>query len=1002
MKRKKTFLIIVGVVLLIIIFVSWIIFPGWRDMKFGFYYLILAVLGGVVPIISGIVSIWNDLYGSNKHEKNVIKGVGKIRGSSVIQIADSEHIGTIIGQQNITIYETEEEKLNKESDTQHNVDIVDKKKIPSSHFELLPDYYVVRENLFQKVKEKMGIGKRATKPAKHIVIQGMAGTGKSMLIRGLLEEPSVQENYPDGTLTAFLGPSTNGEKNLEKTLINWIRIFHDEPKEFPTIDGKVEYLRNLISRKRMLIVVDDVWDAESISDLLKIVGHGSTLVITTRSRELAPRLGINKIVVVDKLTENEARELVANRLGNQPEKSEWDHLINKFCHFVHWHALAISLASAQVSVGDIGWEGILDEFEKEQGIKNIDFDDPKTREESVSLTLQLSINTLKDTDKRRYAWLGVFAPGVPFYIEDAASIFPDFNENDNDRKVDFSTGSLEEYTKKLTDLQIKDLRQTFSRFYRKGLVDLEILQNEHLSISLHPLLHDYCVFMLKDMGELKEAFSHQAAVYLISLALISGRETGIDYWHQHGELALNRAWQSIKNPSNELISGSDIFLIGSITYLGKYWIRRGEYDKAIDWIRRILLLDSDKSSDSVLELKLILSSAHIELGQYEIAKTILDELAEMDLRDSDRVTLLNSWGEYHLNKKNKKEAIDIIEELVDLTQKVEDRETEGMAYGNLGIAYLLNEMPEEAIEAFKLALKIGEEIKDSRGIGKRMGNLAMAHHMMASKNLRIAARLNKESLDAARYYGDIKSQGIHTFILAQISMQLGRFELARVCAEEAKELFESIGSPNSKGADLLLGRLDGTIKDRNEFIPPHKLLEYTEAACNGDRISEFYLKEYFSAVEQNNELVTNDVLRLIRSLMLILSGERDIEKVTKGLTEENIFSVKLLLLRLNDPDQAKFFDGWSMMMMMVLEKDTGAIDVVKKYISYLKMDNNLPNYITSEHIRSLESLIAGERNPDIVSRGLNEFYVYATRNIISQGGKPNPTKDLLAEISAYS
>lgn len=1000
MKRKEIFLIILGLVLLAIIIVSWNSFPGWREMKFGLYYLTVAVLAGALPLVSSFTSILKDLYGRSKQEKNVINGIGDIKDSSVIQVADSKNIGTIIGQQNINIFNRDEDDSKRSNFTQNNIDKDEKGKVHKSDFVLLPDYYVVRADLYKEVKELMGIGEREI-TAKHIVIQGMAGTGKSMLIRGLLEESSVQENYPDGTISAFLGPTTEGEKDLEKILNNWIRIFHDEPKEFPTVDDKMEFLRNVISRKRMLIVVDDVWEVDAISVLLNIIGHGSTIVITTRNRDLAQRLGINKIVVVDKLTEDEARELVVNRLGYQPDKSDWDKLINRYCQCVHWHALAISLASAQVSVGDIGWKDIVEEFEKEQGLRNIDFDDPKTREESVSLTIQISINTLTEKDKRRFAWLGVFAPGIPFYIEDAASIFPDFNENDNHKQEDFPNGSIEKFVNKLTDKQIDDLKKIFSRYYRKGLVEIEILQNGHLSISLHPLLHDFCVSMLKDMGELKEAFTHHALVYTINLALMSGRESGIDYWNQHGELALQRAWHSIKNPSNELISGSDIFLIGSINYLDKYWMKRGEYDKAIDWINRILILDSDKLDDSVLGLKLNLSSAHIELGQYEIAKTILNELTEMDLGESDRLSLLNSWGEYHLNKKNKKEAIDILEELVELSKKVGDRNNEGMAYGNLGNAYLLNDIPEKAIEAFRMALLIGEEIKDLKGIGKRMGNLAMAHHIVATKNLRIAARLNKESLDAARYYGNIKSQGIQTFTLAQISMQLGRFELAKVCAEEAKDLFESIGSPNSKGAEFLLGRLDGTIKDRPDLIPPHNLLEYTEAACNGDKISEFYLREYFEEVDKNKDLVPNDVLKLIRGLWLVLDGERDIDKVSDGLTEENSFSIRLLLMRLNDPDQAKFFDGWSIMMMMALEEEAGAKNVVEEFISGIKMDNNLPGFITNEHIKSLESIIAGERDPDIVSRGLNEFYVYATRNIISKGRKSSRTKELLDELLRY-
>jgi DNA-binding SARP family transcriptional activator/Tfp pilus assembly protein PilF len=147
-------------------------------------------------------------------------------------------------------------------------------------------------------------------------IGGAAGVGKSAL--ALHWAHRVAERFPDGQLYANLrGFDPSG---APVTPVDAIRGFLDAfqvpPAAIPASpQAQVGLYRSLLARRSMLIVLDNARHSEQVRPLLS-AGPGCLVVVTSRSRltGLIASEGAHPITL-DLLTEDEAGELLARRLG---------------------------------------------------------------------------------------------------------------------------------------------------------------------------------------------------------------------------------------------------------------------------------------------------------------------------------------------------------------------------------------------------------------------------------------------------------------------------------------------------------------------------------------------------------------------------------------------------------------------------------------------------------------------------------------------------------------
>jgi tetratricopeptide (TPR) repeat protein len=121
---------------------------------------------------------------------------------------------------------------------------------------------------------------------RRLAVHGLPGVGKSRLLAQLAHLPTVRARFPAGVLWAGLGPQPDSAGILATWGLVLGLSWHDlERLAQPA--ARASALRQLIGDQRLLFILDDVWAADGLADLLAACGPQCAVVIATRRPDLA-------------------------------------------------------------------------------------------------------------------------------------------------------------------------------------------------------------------------------------------------------------------------------------------------------------------------------------------------------------------------------------------------------------------------------------------------------------------------------------------------------------------------------------------------------------------------------------------------------------------------------------------------------------------------------------------------------------------------------------------
>jgi DNA-binding SARP family transcriptional activator len=277
----------------------------------------------------------------------------------------------------------------------------------------LPTLLVGREDALRDLKSRLGSNESGSiRPI--TVIQGLPGVGKSTLVSALAHDSEAAHAFPDGVLWASLGETPN----LVTELLTWA-------KGLRIIDGTaphdLEEISALLSAalrdKRMLLIVDDVWQIEHAAPF-RVGGQNCALVLTSRLNDVAQALAPTSrdLYRLPVLREENALQLLAalapDAVAEYPAESR------ELVQDLEGLPLAIQVAGRLLyNEMQYGW-GVGDLlYDLRQG-KNLlaaqapgDMAGPgQDTTPTIAALLKRSTDALDDLTRQRFGDLGLFVP----------------------------------------------------------------------------------------------------------------------------------------------------------------------------------------------------------------------------------------------------------------------------------------------------------------------------------------------------------------------------------------------------------------------------------------------------------------------------------------------------------------------------------------------------------------------------------------------------------------
>lgn len=272
--------------------------------------------------------------------------------------------------------------------------------------------FVERQELAERIMGSLtGSGSDAVALAS-TAVHGTGGFGKTELAAWIAHRPDTTATFPDGVLWAELGRDP-GEHRIAAFLRDFVHHVTGHRPDFETVPSLAQQLAAALQDRRVLVVVDDVWDQGDLQPFL-VGGPGCGHLVTSRRSDVVPR-GTDTIAV-DLMSPSEASAVLSR--GVDLERP--DQLTELQAQTGRWPLLLSLLNGVLVSMLDRFGKSIdetvtdLIALLRGRGISAID-DLTSDLDRTVAGTLELSIEELAGsrgaTAETRFAQLGAFEEG---------------------------------------------------------------------------------------------------------------------------------------------------------------------------------------------------------------------------------------------------------------------------------------------------------------------------------------------------------------------------------------------------------------------------------------------------------------------------------------------------------------------------------------------------------------------------------------------------------------
>ena len=376
------------------------------------------------------------------------------------------------------------------------------------------DYVVGLEKEIPKLLEVL-MGESSTH-VNVVSIVGMGGSGKTTLASKLYSHPYARECF-DCMAWVFISQEWSTRHTLSE-ILRKVGDFGDGETTHLyvelSMDELVGKLRNTLSEKPYLVVLDDVWRREALEQILPAlpqgdVNKGSKIIITTRNRDIIHFQRLQHRMYVHEprpLSEDEGWELLRRLISRQHINCNTEsfqrlgkEMLKKCCGLPLAISALAGILNTRVSIGE--WQQVSETVRSRVMVKT-----HYNTSKSVQDLLALSYDDLPYNLKTCLLYLGVFPEDCQIPTGMLTRMW--IGEGLVDARANMSPEDVAmQYLEELSHrFLIQVVRTNF-----KGVIK---------AITLHDLLRDLCLRKAKEQSFLQNytAVSDQAS-YASALAI---------------------------------------------------------------------------------------------------------------------------------------------------------------------------------------------------------------------------------------------------------------------------------------------------------------------------------------------------------------------------------------------------------------------------------------------------------------------------------------------------
>jgi tetratricopeptide (TPR) repeat protein len=492
------------------------------------------------------------------------------------------------------------------------------------------------------------------------------------------------------------------------------------PERIPVdLDAQAALYRSQLAGKRMLVVLDNARDTAQVRPLLP--GAPTCLVVVTSRNQLTSLIAAEDAhpITLDLLTDDEARQLLAQRLGTErvaAEPAAVAEIITRCAHL----PLALALVAARAAVGPHGGLRLLAQElgDAQHRWQTLTGDDPTTDMQAV---FSWSYQALTPAAARLFRLLGLH-PGPDLSAAAAASLAG--------LPANTVRPALTELTQASLLVEHTPGRYTFHDLLRAYASDLaqRIDTDQQRHSTTHRILDHYL-----HTAHTADRLLHPARDPITLTPPAPGVTPQHPADHQQ---ALD--WFTVERPvllaavDHAAATGFDTHT-GQLTWtMWTFLDRRGHWH---DWAAtgHAAVAAAHRLADPTAQARAHrhLANAYTRLGRFDDAHTQLSHALDLATQTGDQTTQAHTHHNLSYlweRRGNYPQALDHAQQALTLHQATGHQQGQAHALNSVGWFHALLGDYQQALTACQQALTLLQELGDRAGQAGTWDSLGYAHH----------------------------------------------------------------------------------------------------------------------------------------------------------------------------------------------------------------------------------------------------------------------------------